>query len=97
MQNKKCNLIDHEEAKALFGTKIKIREISSNIEFEAFVTDYCFPDQKGLIACFDKKVAQSLNNKDFGPADRNPESMVEMDFRDIYHGKDFELVYNYLH
>lgn len=91
---KKCSLIPYEEAKNLYRTRVKLREISSQVEFEAFVTDTCCDDQKGIIVAFDKKVAKELHCKDFGPADANPKAMVEMDLRNIYSGKHFELIYD---
>lgn len=87
-----CSEIPQNYAKSLFNQNIVLKEKSSGIRFQALVIDYCFEDQKGIIVKFLKTDSKKLDSRKLcQKAENNPDKYVELDCRDIFYGKLFEL------
>lgn len=91
--SKTCSKITPRFSKALFGQKVQIKEKITGIVFDAWVVDYCSEDQKGFIVRFSKSVSKTLaHQKLCKPAMMNSKSFVELDLRNLFHGKLFDII-----
>lgn len=88
-----CDKVPHEVSKSLWTRTVILQEKETGREFPAVIVDYCFDDQFGFIVRIKKEDVKGLIRKyKMEPSDRYPQTHVEIDVRDIYLGKHFNLV-----
>jgi hypothetical protein len=88
-----CDKLPYEFAKSLYNQTIMIKELNTGRTFPAFVVDYCFEDEFGVIVRIEKHLVSDFIRKyDMVEAERNPATHVECDMRNTFMGKHFAFV-----
>lgn len=89
------NCSDIPNPSDFYKKEVTIREKISNIEFKAFVVDYCIEsDKKGIIVSIPTNIAKTLTNQDvLLPAEND--NYNELDLTSMFHGHLFEFIVFY--